>query len=68
MGRPIGTAGEGPAPTPHARRASGGEAAGHGLAGGDFYQSRIATRSRERDLIRQLERLTGKSVTPQPNA
>jgi hypothetical protein len=27
MGRPIGTAGEGQAPTPHARRASGGEAA-----------------------------------------
>ncbi|MBB6345229.1 transposase [Nonomuraea muscovyensis] len=36
--------------------------------GPDFYQSRLATRRRERDLIRQLERLTGKTVTLQPTA
>jgi len=36
--------------------------------GPDFYQSRIATRHRERDLVRQLERLTGKTVTLQPAA
>ena len=36
--------------------------------GADFYQSRIATRRRERDLVRRLERLTGKTVTLQPAA
>lgn len=36
--------------------------------GPDFYQSRIAIQRRERDLIRQLERLTGKTVTLQPSA
>jgi transposase len=36
--------------------------------GPDFYQSRLATQRRERDLIRQLERLTGKTVTLQPAA
>ncbi|MER6831174.1 IS110 family transposase [Streptosporangium sp. NPDC000563] len=36
--------------------------------GPDFYQSRIATRRREHDLVRQLERLTGKTVTLQPTA
>jgi transposase len=36
--------------------------------GSDFYQSKINTRRRERDLVRQLEHLTGKKVTltPQP--
>jgi transposase len=36
--------------------------------GPDFYQSRLATRRRERDLVRQLERLTGQKVTLQPAA
>jgi transposase len=36
--------------------------------GPDFHQSEINTRRRQRDLIRQLEHLTGKKVTltPQP--
>jgi transposase len=36
--------------------------------GSDFYQSKINTRRRERDLVHQLEHLTGKKVTltPQP--
>ncbi|MCA1704303.1 MAG: IS110 family transposase [Actinobacteria bacterium] len=34
--------------------------------GPDFYQSKINTRRRERDLIRQLEHLTGKKVTLAP--
>lgn len=34
----------------------------HGL-GSDFYQSKINARRRERDLVRQLEHLTGKKVT-----
>lgn len=36
--------------------------------GPDFYQSRLATQRRERDLVRQLEHLTGKKVTLQPAA
>jgi len=38
--------------------------------GPDHYQSKLNTRRRERDLIRQLERLTGKKVTlaPTPTA
>ncbi|MEV4751644.1 IS110 family transposase [Streptosporangium sp. NPDC049248] len=36
--------------------------------GPDFYQSRLATQRRERDLVRQLERLTGQKVTLQPAA
>jgi hypothetical protein len=38
--------------------------------GSDFYQSKINARRRERDLVRQLEHLTGKKVTlarPDPN-
>jgi transposase len=34
--------------------------------GPDFYQSKITTQRRERDLIRQLEHLTGKKVTLTP--
>jgi transposase len=36
--------------------------------GSDFYQSKINTQRRQRDLVRQLEHLTGKKVTltPQP--
>ena len=38
--------------------------------GSDFYQTKLNTHRRERDLIRQLEHLTGKKVTleapPQP--
>ncbi|MGS2648888.1 IS110 family transposase [Streptosporangium sp. LJ11] len=36
--------------------------------GPDFYQSRLATQRRERDLVRQLEHLTGQKVTLQPAA
>lgn len=36
--------------------------------GADFYQSRIGTQRRERDLIRKLENLTGKAITLQPRA
>lgn len=40
--------------------------------GSDFHQSRINARRRERDLVRQLEHLTGKKVTlaprPEPSA
>jgi transposase len=42
--------------------------AGYHDIGADFYHSRIATRRREHDLVRQLERLTGKPVTLQPAA
>jgi transposase len=35
--------------------------------GSDFYQSKINTRRREHDLIRQLEHLTGKKVTLTPS-
>jgi transposase len=38
------------------------EARYHDL-GADFYQTKVNTRRRERDLIRQLEHLTGKKVT-----
>jgi hypothetical protein len=41
------------------------EAHHHDL-GPDYYQSKINTRRRERDLVRQLERLTGKKVSLQP--
>jgi hypothetical protein len=34
--------------------------------GANFYQSRLNIRHRQRDLIRQLEGLTGKKVTLQP--
>jgi transposase len=34
--------------------------------GSDFYQSKINARRRERDLVRQLEHLTGKKVTLAP--
>ena len=34
--------------------------------GPDYYQARSDSRHRERDLIRRLERLTGKTVTLQP--
>ncbi|MFD8534404.1 IS110 family transposase [Streptosporangium canum] len=36
--------------------------------GPDFYQSRLATQHRERNLVRQPEHLTGKKVTLQPAA
>ncbi len=36
--------------------------------GPDFYQSKINTRRRERNLIRQLEHLTGKKVTLAPRS
>jgi transposase len=36
--------------------------------GGDYYQTQINTRRRERDLVRQLEHLTGKKVTLAPVA
>ena len=36
--------------------------------GRDHYQQRSGTRHRERDLIRKLEHLTGKTVTLQPAA
>ncbi|MGW0590315.1 transposase [Streptosporangium sp. NPDC002607] len=36
--------------------------------GPDFYQSRLATQRRERDLVRQLEHLTGQKATLQPAA
>jgi transposase len=36
--------------------------------GSDFYESRINKRRRERDLIRQLEHLTGRKVTLTPTA
>ena len=36
--------------------------------GSDCYQTKISTRRRERDLVRQLERLTGKKVTFAPVA
>ena len=38
------------------------EARYHDL-GADFYQTKVNTRRRERDLVRQLEHLTGKKVT-----
>jgi transposase len=38
------------------------EARYHDL-GSDFYQTKVNTRRRERDLVRQLEHLTGKKVT-----
>jgi transposase len=38
------------------------EARYHDL-GADFYQTKVNTRRRERDLVRQLEHLTGKEVT-----
>lgn len=34
--------------------------------GPDYYQTKINTRRRERELVRQLERLTGKKVTLEP--
>ena len=34
--------------------------------GADFYQTKVNTRRRERDLVRQLEHLTGKKVTLTP--
>jgi transposase len=34
--------------------------------GPGFYHSRVSSQRRERDLIRKLERLTGKTVTLQP--
>src|SRR6185312_7555306 len=34
--------------------------------GPDYYQSKINARRRERELVRQLERLTGKKVTLEP--
>jgi transposase len=36
--------------------------------GPDYYQSKINATRRERELVRQLERLTGKKVTLQPKA
>ncbi|HEX2289930.1 MAG TPA: IS110 family transposase [Pseudonocardiaceae bacterium] len=36
--------------------------------GPDYYQSKINARRRERELVRQLERLTGKKVTLKPAA
>jgi transposase len=36
--------------------------------GGDYYHTTVNTRRRERDLIRQLEHLTGKKVTLAPTA
>jgi transposase len=36
--------------------------------GGDYYQTKINTRRRERALVRQLEQLTGKKVTLAPTA
>jgi transposase len=36
--------------------------------GPDYYQSKINARRRERELIRQLERLTGKKVNLEPSA
>ncbi|MGH3692492.1 MAG: IS110 family transposase [Pseudonocardiaceae bacterium] len=36
--------------------------------GADYYQTKINTRRRERDLVRQLEHLTGKKVTLTPTA
>ena len=41
------------------------DASYHDLGHG-YYQARSDSRHRERDLIRKLERLTGKTVTPQP--
>jgi transposase len=43
------------------------EAQYHDL-GPDYYQSKINTRRRQRELVRQLERLTGQKVTLQPTA
>jgi hypothetical protein len=34
--------------------------------GAGFYESRISNQHREHDLIRQLERLAGQKVAPQP--
>jgi transposase len=42
--------------------------ANHHDLGSDFYQTKINARRRERDLIRQLEHLTGKKVTLAPAA
>jgi transposase len=36
--------------------------------GSDYYQSKINTKRRERELVRQLERLTGKKVNLEPKA
>jgi transposase len=36
--------------------------------GGDYYQNKINARRRERELVRQLERLTGKKVNLEPVA
>ncbi len=36
--------------------------------GSDYYQTKINTRGRQRDLVRQLEHLTGKKVTLTPTA
>ena len=36
--------------------------------GGDYYQTQINTWRRERDLVRQLEHLTGRKVTLAPAA
>jgi hypothetical protein len=36
--------------------------------GPDYYQSKINTRRRERELIRQIEHLTGQKVTLSPSA
>jgi hypothetical protein len=43
------------------------EARYHDL-GPDYYQSKINTRRRERELIRQIEHLTGQKVTLSPSA
>jgi hypothetical protein len=39
-----------------------------GAAHSDYYSTKVNTRRREHDLIRQLERLTGKKVTLKLNA
>jgi hypothetical protein len=36
--------------------------------GPDYYQSKINATRRERELVRQLERLTGKKVNLEPKA
>lgn len=36
--------------------------------GADYYQAQVNTRRRQRDLIRQLEHLTGQTVTLRPGA
>ena len=43
------------------------EARYHDL-GSDYYQSKLNARRRERELVRQLEHLTGKKVNLEPKA